>query len=130
MAKIKVAGNALVVESSKKFDEIKLLEKYRPNALVLFEEDGKTEKFRVGTTKGEGSIGKYGASFGGAAKDNSGKAVITMMMPEGVTDAKEYAEDVIGVAIILLNKVEEQFASALEEVNAEKAKVRESIELV
>lgn len=127
MAKILIAGSALVIKSGYSLDEIKTLEKYRPKALTIFEEDGKTELFKVGTTKGDGSIGTFGASFGRSSADDDKKATITIDIPADVTDAKKYAEDTVGVAIVYLNKVEDQIPDALASVEEERAKVRENI---
>lgn len=127
MAKILIAGSALVIKSGYSLDEIKTLEKYRPKALTIFEEDGKTELFKVGTTKGDGSIGTFGASFGRSSADDDKKATITISIPADVTDAKKYAEDTVGVAIVYLNKVEDQIPDALASVEEERAKVRENI---
>lgn len=130
-AKIKIAGRACVVESSVGAEKIELLQKFRPAALSLFEGEGacKTEIFKVGVGKGNGSINTYGASFG-AGESADKKAVITMMIPEGVTDPKKWAEDAIGVSILKLNKVEEQYEAALAEVEAEQASVRENITVI
>lgn len=127
MARITIVGDAMVVTSTKTLEDIKTLEKFRPKALALFSEDGKEEIFKVGTTTGEGSIGTYGASFGSASHDDKKLATITMSIPTGTDDAKKYAEEKIGVAIINLNKVEEQFDAALAEVENEKAEVRANI---
>ena len=127
MARIIIAGDAMVVESAHTLETLKTLEKYRPKALTLYDEDGKTEIFKVGTTTGKGSINGYGASFGSASKNADKKAVITMEIPAGTADAKAYAEDKVGAAIINLNRVEAQFADALQSVDTEKAAVRESI---
>ena len=127
MAKITIVGDAMVITSSKTLEDIKLLERYRPKALALYTEDGKEETFRVGTTTGVGSIGTYGASFGSVSHDEDKLATITMNIPSGIEDAINYVEDVIGTAIISLNKVEEQFDDALAEVRAEKAEVRSNI---
>ena len=64
MAKIIIAGDAIVVKSDEKLEDIKTLEKYMPKALSLFEEeDGKkSEVFRVGSTNGQGSINQFCAS--------------------------------------------------------------------
>lgn len=130
-AKIKIAGRACVVESTVGLDKIELLQKYRPNALSLFEGEGanKQEVFKVGAGKGTGSISTFGASFG-VGETAGHKAAITMMIPEGVTDPKKWAEETIGVSILKLNQVEEQFTGALEEVAAEQASVRENIEVI
>ena len=130
MAKITIAGDAIVITSSQKLEDIKLLEKYRPKALSLFEtgENGKKDEvFKVGSTTGEGGITQFGASFGSTTHDDEKFATITMSLPRGVTDAKKYVADTVGVAILNLNKVEAQFAEALAEVVAEKAAVMENI---
>ena len=127
MAQIIIAGDAMVVKSAYTLEAIKTLEKYRPKALLLFDDDGKTEAFRIGTTTGKGSINSYGASFGSSSKDDEKKAIITLEIPSGTADAKAYAEDVIGVSILYLNRIEEQFADALASVENEKATVRENI---
>lgn len=129
MAKITIAGDSIVIVSSKTLDQIKDLEKYRPKALRLYEadEDGnKAEVFRVasGTT---GVINGNGAVFASATHDDRKLATITMPIPAGVADAVDYAAEKIGVAITLLNKVEAQFNAAITAVNAEKAAVRECI---
>lgn len=128
-AAIKIAGSACVVESAHTLEEIKLLEKFRPKALGLYETSGdkQEEVFRVGAAKsGNGSINQYGATFG-AQPTAAGKAAITMMIPEGVTDPKKWAADTIGVSIIKLNNVEKQFEQALAEVKAEKETVNSAI---
>jgi len=128
-AAIKIAGSACVIESAHTVDEIKQLERFRPNALKLTEDvNGKKEEtFCVGvTSKGTGSVGQYGVSFA-PTPSASGKAIVTLMIPEGVTDAKKWAADTVSVAIIKLNKVEKQFASALTEVKDEQKAVNDAI---
>ena len=132
MAKIKVVGDVMVVESTQTLESIKTLEKYNPRALFLYEEDEdgkKKQVFRVASTTGKGNIGQYGASFGSETHDGRGIATITMCLPDGIEDAKEYVADAVGLAIVRLNKVEEQFADALAKVDADKAAVLENIEL-
>ena len=129
MAKITIVGDAIVITSSKSLEDIKAMEKYRPKQLALYDTtDGKKEEiFKVSSTKGEGSINKYGASFGSVTHDDAKLATITMTIPQGVEDAVKYAADKIGTAIIMLNKVEEQFEGAMAEIEAEKAAIRECI---
>ena len=126
MARILIAGDAMVIESSRTLEEIKTLEKYRPKALALFDDDGE-EVFRVGTTIGKGSISTYGASFCSASKNGEAKATITMEIPVDVADAEAYAEDTVGVAIINLNRVEAKLEEALASVRQEKTEIRNNI---
>lgn len=130
MAKITIAGDAVVITSTKTLEDIKTLEKYAPKALKLYEtdEDGtKEEIFCVGSAPSGGSLGTYGASFGGTTHDDAKLATITLCIPSNVADAKEYVAEKYGVALLNLNKVEEQFDAALEDIRARKATVMENI---
>lgn len=127
-AVVKIVGGACVVESSATLEDLKMLKKFRPNSLILFEEKGgkKEPVFAVGVTSGAGSINEYGVSFGSVASADS-KATVTMMIPEGTTDPKKWAEDRIGVSILNLNKIEDGFEEAIADVAREKAAVAAAI---
>ena len=95
MAKIVIAGDAVVVKSELNLEDIKTIAKYQPKALTLMGGDeGKEPIFALGTTTGTGSINSVGASFGKA--DSDGKAVITMVM-QGVPTEK--AKDWVSSAL-------------------------------
>ena len=129
MAKITIIGATAAVISGVKLEDIKVLEKYKPQAHVLKEkdEDGKAkEVFRIGSGCGNGAIGKYGANFG-AATNAEGFALVTIQIPEDVEDPKEYIADKIGVAVVNLNKIEAQIPEALEAVEEEREAVLENI---
>lgn len=119
----------MVITSSATPEQLKMLKKYRPNALKLFEGEGsaKKEVFMVDVTKGnDGCINQYGAIFS-ERTNQAGKATITIMVPEEVTDVKEWAADTLGVSILQLRKLEQQFAGMLEDVAAEKEAVSAAI---
>jgi hypothetical protein len=124
--KIIVSGDGVTVKFDKTLDEIKTLEKHNPKALRLFDED-KNEVFRVASISGEGSINAYGATFGSESRDDAKNAILTLIMPSEARDAKAWVEEVIGTAILKLNKVEAQMTEALTQVNSDLAAVRESI---
>lgn len=128
-ASIKIAGSACVIESARTLDEIRLLEKYRPKTLILYEGEGnkREEVFRVGVAnQGAGSINTYGATFG-TQTSADGKATITMMVPDDTEDVKKWAMDKIGVSILNLNKVEDQFEEAIDSVTAERKEIEDTI---
>lgn len=130
MAKITIAGDAVVITSSMTLDQIKTLEKYKPKALWLYEtnDDGDKElTYAVGTTRGAGSISEAGASFGSQTHDDDGLATITMILPTGIEDVKEYVADRVGYFVMKLNAIEAAVPAALEAVEAEKAAVMENI---
>lgn len=124
MAKIVVAGDAVVVTSELKLEDIKTVQKYRPDALILKGgEDGKEEIFRIAAVSGPGDIGVFGAAFGQATRDEERKAVITMMLGQPVGDVKEYIADKWGAALMNLGKLEESIPAALAEIAAQKEAV-------
>lgn len=127
MAKIVIAGDAVVVKSDLNLEDIKTIAKYQPKALTLMGgEDGKEPIFALGTTTGTGSINAVGASFGKA--DADGKAVITMVMQGVPTEkAKDWVADTLGAALMNLNTLEEKLPTVLSGISAQRATVMENI---
>lgn len=128
MAKIVVAGDAAVITSAMRLEDLRTIEKYRPKELVLKGgEDGKEPIFGIGTTQGVGNINAVGASFGAETRDDEKLACITMII-DGVTgDVKDWIADRLGAAIINLNKLEAKLPAVLEEIAAEKSAVMGNI---
>jgi hypothetical protein len=133
MAKVVVTGNALVVTSTIKFEDLKLVKKYRPEALTLFEGEGKekTPVFKIGIGKsGNGDLNKYGAEFCGATHDDDKYAVITLIHEFNGEDIKEEVSDLIGTSILKLNKLEAELPAVVQEIADEKAAIMENVTLV
>jgi len=132
MAKILVAGDAVVITSDLSLEDLKTLKKYRSKELVLKGgEDGKEKVFAIDVTNGEGGINSFSASFAGESHDGKKLATITMALPkEYEGDVKEWVAERIGAAIIYLNKLEEQLPAVLEEIKAEKEAVLDNITVV
>lgn len=128
MARVTIAGDAVVITSALALEDIKAIEKYRPEELIIKGgEDGKEPVFKLGTTDGPGSIGNYGASFGRESNDGRKLATITMYETGIEGDAREYVADKIGAAVANLNKLEERLPLVLSEIASEKAAVMENI---
>ncbi len=127
MAKIVIAGDAVVVKSELKLEDIKTIAKYQPKALVLMGgEDNKEQLFRIGVTTDAGDINVNGASFGKA--DADGKATITMVMTGVPTEkAKDWVADKLGAAIMNLNALEGKLPEVLSGISAQRATVMENI---
>ncbi len=127
MAKMTVAGNALVVTAGVKLSDIKMVKKYRPEALTLYEGEGKdrTPVFKLGV--GASGISNYGAEFDEEARDGSGVAICTILLPTGVEDVTEYISDKFGRAILKLNKLEETLPGIISEIADEKAMIEANI---
>ncbi len=131
MAKITVAGESVVVTSDVKLEDYKVVAKYRPEVLQLKGgEDNKEVVFAIGITSNpRGSINQVGAEFGAEAHDGSGKATITLELPRVDGDVKETVAEMIGAAILSLNKIEENIPSIIEEINIERANILSNIDV-
>ena len=128
MPKVTIAGDAVVVSSSMKLEDLKTIAKYRPKALTLMGGDnGKEPVFAIGITSGPGSINNFGVSFGRESHDEQKLATVTMVLKGATGDVAEHVADVLGAALISLGKLEAQLPAVLEEIAAEKADVLSNI---
>jgi len=131
MAKITIAGEACVVTSTMKVEDIRTIQKYRPDALILKGgEDGSEPIFRIGLTDDStGCINRYGAEFYSETHDAEGRATMTLICrAEG--DIKEAVADTIGAYVMTLNKLEETLPAVLAEIETEKAEILANIEVI
>lgn len=126
MAKVTIAGDAVVITSALKLEDIRLVKKYRPEALILKDEDDEPI-FGIGITNGPGCINNVGVSFGRETRNDEKLAVVTMAIAEEVDDIEEYVVDAIGRAIINLNKLEAKLPEVIEAIAAEKAEILDSV---
>lgn len=130
MANVNVLGDALVITSVVSLEDLKTVGKYRPEALVLKDDNG-DEYFAIGTTCGYGSVNKYGAEFGGETHDEGKKATITLLVDGNGTPEEikaDIAED-IGVQLLNINKIEEKIPEVLAEIKAERDRILECISI-
>lgn len=128
MSKIKIAGNAVIVESDLALEDIKTVKKYRPSVLVLNEEvDGVKEPVFAIDVAGNtmGSLDCYGAVFGGSTEE--GNALITMIVGGEAANIKKWVGENLTGAIMNLNKIEKVVSEALESIKADQKAVMDSI---
>lgn len=127
MAKIKVAGAAAVVKSDVRLADWEKVRKYRPEKLILRDEEGEPQ-FEVNVGHGMGSIGKYGAVFGDVT--DGGFATITLVEGGGFgDDPVEAVAEKVGVSILNLNKIEARMPEVIQEIDVELVSIASSIEL-
>ena len=120
MAKITVAGSAVVVTSSVKKEDWDKVNKYRPSATILTEGEEKTPVFAVEVGEsGSGSINKYGIKFDSQTAE--GYACLTLVTTVTADKVKEHVADTIGGAFNNLEKLEATIPAVIEEINAERA---------
>lgn len=130
MAKIVIAGDAVVITSAIKLEDLRNIKKYRPTALVLKGgEDGNEPIFAINVTNGNGDINQYGASFGAATRDDEKLATITLVAPGVEGDIKEFVADKLGSALINLNKLEETLPGVIQSIASEKAQIMDNISI-
>ena len=130
MSKITIAGEAVVVTSEAKLEELQKVAKYRPNALVLYGgEDGKEPIFSISVcNSGDGNINRFGVEFSHATHDEAKLATVTIVHPYGDdVDIKAVVADKIGAYVLNLNKLEETLPSVMNEIAAEKAQILANI---
>jgi hypothetical protein len=130
MAKVTIAGDAVVVKSGIKFEDLKTIKKYRPAALTLRGgEDGKQPIFTISVREnGDGGINENGATFGAATRDEEKLATFTMIITASAdADVKNLVIDEIGGYLANLNKLEATLPAVIDEIKAERDAVAEAI---
>lgn len=129
MAKIKVVGTAVVIETTMKLEEIKKVLKYKPEALKVFNEDDEIDfMVKVADEGSAGSLNNYVAAFANTTTNVDGKAQITLAMNVwGDSDLKELIADEFGIALVKLGEVEKTFAAVVAQVTAEREAILENI---
>ena len=128
--KAEIKGNALIVTSTLKVEDILKVKKARPEALALVEEkDGvKNMVFFVDANPGgEPAVENDYIVFDGHTHDEEKFATATLLLRGKIGDPKETVADLFGTALVRLQKLEATIPAVLETVNAEHAALLECI---
>lgn len=130
MAKVKKFGEAVVITSEAKLEDIRKIAKYSPQSLVLMGgEDGKEPVFAVGlSSKRSGSINSVSVDFGGCNEDGFAQVTVSYCGPDG--DVKAHLADSIGPQITMLGKLEETWPEVLAQIDADIDRIMASIEII
>ena len=120
MSKIIITGSAIVLKSGLTLATLKKLEKYMPSALET-RDDKERLVFKVAVAgEGEGSIcGDKAVYFAPQTHDAEDKAT--------VTNAKDYAADLLGSVYPKLEALEATMTAASAKVDDAKARMLENI---
>lgn len=131
MAKVIIAGDAVVINSSIKFEDLKAIKKYRPEALILKGgEDGKEQLFKIGIGENCGGISKYGITFATATRDDEKLATLTVVDNfdgEDASSIKEKVADKFGETLTNLNALEANLPDVIDEIETAKNDIIENI---
>lgn len=129
MAKVTIAGNAVVITSSMKLADLATIKKYRPKALRLMGgENNKEELFVIDVgDKAPGSLNSVGAAFCETTNDDAKMACITITLNGVQGNVKEYVADKYGEALIHLNALEAKLPDVLKEIAEQKTGIMANI---
>lgn len=130
MAKTKIFGEAIVITSTLKLDDLKAVSKYYKEKLNLYGgEDGKDLLFGIRVaSSGMGALAAQGAFFAPTSRVEGGFATITMTVPAGVEDAKKWMVEEHGGALMHLAELEKKLPDVVAKIVADEKAVAESIE--
>lgn len=126
--KVTITGDALVVTSSLKVEDIKMLEKYSPESLNIKDEEG-NDVFSIAYKEGCPSISKYGVTFSGKSRDGKDLATITLQLPTEVANVKEFVADLIGSANNDLKTLETELPTIIKQLGDDRKALIDSITL-
>ena len=120
-----VKFNNLFITSAYNVETLKKVAKFRPDALVLYKGEGKEKEpvCAIGVSK-NASANAMGVTFAKDSVTNPKVATMNIELPVGLTDAtkiNEWVRDMLGLAIVNCNKIEDQIAAAMTEIAADEA---------
>lgn len=125
MAKVTIAGRAVVITSDITLDDIKKVAKYRPEELIIKDKD-KNPVFAISATGN--SVNQFGISFPEKTRDDKGFAMITLITdPYKGEDFKGHVMDKIGGAVLKLEELEKTLPGVIKEIDEERKSLEEKI---
>lgn len=133
MAKLKLIGDVVVLQSEKKYSDYELVAKYKPEALIVRNEDGDAE-FAVSVRENAGEISPYSVVFDSKTRDPEGYALISIPVTGIPRDleaskTKELICDRFYSTVSNVEKIEAKISSVIEEIARERNALINSIEL-
>lgn len=129
MAKVKIAGNAAIITSTLKVEEIEKIRKYTKSGLTLKDETGKNDIFTI-CLGDASSLSKRGICY--ASQDNEGYALATLPIPEYLVgnERKTYITDNFAMELANLANLETCISGTLLNLQDIINDVEENIEVV
>lgn len=126
-----VKFNNLFITSNYNIETLQKVEKFRPDALVLYKGEGKEKEpvCAIGVSR-NASANAMGVTFAKDSVTSPKVATMSIELPAGLTDATKinaWVRDILGLAIVNCNKIEDQIAAAMTEINADEAAMNAAI---
>lgn len=127
MANIKVIGDAMIVTSAIKMEDIKLLQCLDADGLIARDKDD--EPVYAVFTGDSGFMGDTGIRFTGA--DSNGFATVTILLPPASqTQREEYIKEKYAMAITALQTMEELLAEYLVDFKTKYNEAMQAVEFI
>ena len=127
MANIKVIGDAMIVTSAIKMEDIKLLQRLDADGLIARDKDD--EPVYAVFTGASGFMEDTGIRFTGADRD--GFATVTILLPSTTQDKREeYIKENYAMAITALQTMEELLAEYLISFKAKYIEAMQAVEFL
>ena len=129
MANVKIIGNAMVLTSDLKVEELNTVKKYTKDGLKLKDEKG-NEIFSIACTPGHSSISSYGVSYG--EENAEGYAQASLVLDESIKAEERMATvlDNYAIAIGNLKTLETYIREAYTGINKTVEEIKDSIEVL
>ena len=125
-SRVRVLGQVVQIESDHPVEDFKAVEKARPAALKVVEND--EEVFRV-MTCGEPGVSEFGIILADN-NSSSGKAYATTEIPAGIENPKAWITDELGGAIMYLDKIDATLRDVVAAVTAERIQIENKITIL
>ncbi len=130
---VKVVDNVCIFESGLTPDELRFLASQSPESLAQINhasDDVDVVEFIVGVSpSGEGSVSRFGVLYNELPGSN-GKARVSVQVPSGLEDVKEYLLDTYGDQIRRLSAIEAGLPCALEQARSARAELAAKIQVI
>lgn len=122
--------NKYALTSTLTTEQIKLVEKYRPDALTIKDSDG-NPVFVMNYKEGKPSVSKFGITFGSCSHEGKLAQVVgdLPVIPEGQTQG-EFIADLVGAAMDHINALEAAIPAVAAEITAARTELIKSVTTV
>lgn len=124
--KVNIITNQAVFSSGVKVDDIKEVQRFKPEALQIVNKETKDVEFKYGFAKGTTPfVGLFGINFN-EVSDN-GYAVAKVDIPSDVEDKKVFVTETYGAAISKANSIEGTLEGVVSSIDEELEEIGKSV---
>ena len=108
-----IIGAAAVIVSNVKLEDWKRVTRYASEPVMVMDKDGEPI-FQVGYGPGTGCVSENGIQWGSYTTEE-GNATVTLILDEDLEDKWEAVQDVAGLALACLERIEQVILGEMDE---------------